>query len=623
MPAVAPAQTVVVEGARSGEGITVTASQESVDLTGFRARAVETADVLEALAGVDVLRLGGTGQGAFVRIRGSSAAQVVVLVDGVRMNPVTGGGADLDAIPLELFERVDVARGAGAIRSGADAVGGVVSFRSAAAKQSAASVSAGSFGSVRASVATVARARGWTFDVGARQERSEESFRHYDALRGESRVQRNVGGTSFGGAAGGRGALAGGEALVRVWGTSARGGAPGLTEWPTVEARHGEEHGTLLLRWSAPSSGLRPATTVEASQRIEELRYRDPDPILGSEPIEARSSGRVSSGSVLTGGLLFRGLALVAGADARHESVSDLSTGEHERIAGGAHAELTTEALEGALEATAGLRLDAVDERRGEEAARSTDVVPLPSAGVIWRIAPWISVRGHGGRVYRIPTFTERWLPDLETVRGNPDLEPEDGWTGDLGVSFHGARRGVAATLDATAFGTTLDDAILFAPVAAYAFGPVNTGPAWIAGGELGVSADIARRVQTRLAWTRTESFRVETGAPLPGRPRDRLAGRIAARLPGSLQPFVEASYASPSYADFFGNLTVPGGTLVGAGLTFAVDRGPVAGLAVTLEGKNLTDSDVRDGRFLPQPGRAAWITLSWRTPPTPKGAPR
>ncbi|MFM8795282.1 MAG: TonB-dependent receptor, partial [Betaproteobacteria bacterium] len=84
------------------------------------------ADALQALAGVQVSRTGGPGQPTSTLIRGASAANTLVLIDGVRMGSASLGQFDFSTIGLAGIERIEVLRGPGASVYGADAVGGVV-----------------------------------------------------------------------------------------------------------------------------------------------------------------------------------------------------------------------------------------------------------------------------------------------------------------------------------------------------------------------------------------------------------------------------------------------------------------------------------------------------------------
>ncbi|HGL6720660.1 TonB-dependent receptor [Burkholderia contaminans] len=81
---------------------------------------------LATLPGVTVSQNGGPGSSASVSIRGSSASQVAVFIDGIRIGSPTTGIAPWADLPTEAFERVEVISGPAAASFGANAMGGVV-----------------------------------------------------------------------------------------------------------------------------------------------------------------------------------------------------------------------------------------------------------------------------------------------------------------------------------------------------------------------------------------------------------------------------------------------------------------------------------------------------------------
>src|SRR3989338_3493475 len=83
-------------------------------------------EVLEETPGITVRQAGGLGQLSTVSIRGSSAEQVAVFLDGVRLNTAAGGAVDFSTLPLNQLEKIEVIRGAGAHRFGSGSVGGVI-----------------------------------------------------------------------------------------------------------------------------------------------------------------------------------------------------------------------------------------------------------------------------------------------------------------------------------------------------------------------------------------------------------------------------------------------------------------------------------------------------------------
>jgi vitamin B12 transporter len=86
----------------------------------------DLADLLRFQAGIDLGRNGGPGQATSLFLRGTESNHTLVLVDGVRINPGTVGGAAIQNIAPELVERIEVVKGARSALFGTDAIGGVI-----------------------------------------------------------------------------------------------------------------------------------------------------------------------------------------------------------------------------------------------------------------------------------------------------------------------------------------------------------------------------------------------------------------------------------------------------------------------------------------------------------------
>jgi len=150
------------------------------------------AEVLDTVTGVVIRRLGGEGKPAIVSIRGSSASQVLVLLDGVRLTPGRLGGYDLSNIDLSAIDHIEVLRGGASALFGSDAFGGVINIvtKKAAGRPTASlSVTAGSFGTYRVSIqASSAGARSESF-TSASAEQSKGDFA-YTTVNG-ARLRRD------------------------------------------------------------------------------------------------------------------------------------------------------------------------------------------------------------------------------------------------------------------------------------------------------------------------------------------------------------------------------------------------------------------------------------------------
>jgi len=109
--------------------------------------ATDLAELLRFEAGLDIGRTGGPGQSTSVFLRGTESNHTLVLVDGVRINPGTIGGAAIQHIAPEVIERVEIVKGTRSSLYGTDAIGGVINVitRRAASSYLDVSVGGGSF----------------------------------------------------------------------------------------------------------------------------------------------------------------------------------------------------------------------------------------------------------------------------------------------------------------------------------------------------------------------------------------------------------------------------------------------------------------------------------------------
>jgi vitamin B12 transporter len=90
--------------------------------------AADLGDALRFVPGVEVTRLGGAGQQTSIFVRGTESNHVLVLVDGLRINPGTTGTAAIQNVAPEFVDRVEVVKGPLSTLYGTDAIGGVINI---------------------------------------------------------------------------------------------------------------------------------------------------------------------------------------------------------------------------------------------------------------------------------------------------------------------------------------------------------------------------------------------------------------------------------------------------------------------------------------------------------------
>ncbi len=125
-------------------------TREDIELS----MAADLAELLRFEAGIDIGRNGGPGQATSLFLNGSESNHTLVLVDGVRVNPGTIGGAAIQHVSPEIIERVEIVKGARSALFGTDAIGGVINIitRDARSSYVDAGISGGSFDSRSAHV---------------------------------------------------------------------------------------------------------------------------------------------------------------------------------------------------------------------------------------------------------------------------------------------------------------------------------------------------------------------------------------------------------------------------------------------------------------------------------------
>jgi len=389
-----------------------------------RSGATDLAEILQQQGGVVVTRAGGPGAPAVASIRGSSANQVLVLVDGVPQNQAVSGSADLSLVRLDNVEKVSVMRGAQSSRYGQQALGGaiVVETRRPLGMGAQAEVGAGSYGG-RLLAGRVGVGRGTAGGMAASLSGAWNDFAGdfpYDIppeRGGGTGVRLNSAARdlSLNGAMSWTGASA--EARMRGEYFDVDRGMPGTVVQPSLTGHQTQQRigvgldGTMKLGLATASASVslqRQDATFADSAPPFSVPYDDhnrADVLLASAGL-ARAVGKWD----LSGGLLFQrmgisGTALDAGApDATYYGGG--------RVA--ARAPLVTGNW--AVDASAALMVDGSSVLGRWYAS--------PQVGAMLR-HDWWSAELRWAQAYNPPTLGDMYFQEGVQVRPNPLLAPE------------------------------------------------------------------------------------------------------------------------------------------------------------------------------------------------------
>jgi vitamin B12 transporter len=415
-----------------------------------RSEAVDVADLLRFHAGLDIGRNGGPGQPASLFLRGTESNHTLVLINGVRMNPGTVGGAAINNLTPELIERIEIVKGPRSTLYGSDAIGGVINIitrRAAAGTQLAASAGGGSF-DTRALSGHIAHRDG---DLRIGLEVSALDTDGY-ATQSASPIESAHDNTSINAYAGTR--------LGAVDAEISRFQAGGTTEYLdfflTPIDQDFENAVTALNLRAEPVAGWN--SHLQLSQAVDEIDQNQSDDYAHTDrkTVDWQNDFQLSEAQLLTAGIMLsrEDTAALSFGTLFDESTDVDAVYAQDAIESGAHRWLV--------------------------AARYTDHETFGS-NTTWdleygyQLSAATRVTAAAGTAFRAPDSTDRF-----GFGGNPDLDPEESRNLELGLQH---RLSEHQTVTLNAFQNDIDDLIEFD------FGTsqmINVGEARIRGLEAG-----------------------------------------------------------------------------------------------------------------------------------------
>ena len=550
-----------------------------------RSNAIDVAELLRYEAGVEVARNGGPGQVTSVFIRGANSTHTLVLIDGVKVNPGTAGGAALQNISPDLVERIEIVKGPRSSLYGSEAIGGVINIitrRGAEGREFGAHVVGGDY-DTRGAGARLSW-QGERFGAGAAATRLRTdgfpTFRDDDQDRGFDNDTVNAWIRA---------------SLGRVELEASHWQAEGNTEYADFfRAPQDQDFRNRLSRLQAAWRGRAWRSTLTLSRFTDDIDQGelafDPDDFVRTERDTVDWQNDLD---------FFPGLELTAGLTLVNEQTSAQVFGAPlESAPGGGGADRDEDAfyLQAGFELGAH-RFIAAGRHTDHEVFGSVDTwnlewgVPL---GMDWSLAAGL------GRGFRAPGTSE-----LYGFGGNPGLQPEYSRSIDLGVKYTPAPM---HELELSLFRTEIDDLVEYFDPDGFA-GPLpgrneNIGDARIRGAELGWRwHGESWRLAAQLLAQRPEDQ--DTGARLLRRAEQSATVQLTRQL-GAHELGLQM-LASGERKDF-GGVTLAGYVL--ASLTAKVALGEHWALRARVE--NLLDQDYQLVDGYNSAGRGIYASLAY-----------
>jgi iron complex outermembrane receptor protein len=608
----------------------------------FSGRVTSVPDLLRETVGVQIQSLG--GEFATVSIRGSTAEQVVVYLDGVPLNRALGGGVNLADLPLAQIESIEIYRGSTPASLPAASIGGAIVIHSRRPTSGPAGSLSGSFGSFGGSEAIVAfsgsRERShysfgldratsngdFTFldDNGTPQEGSDDS-RTRRSNNDFTRLHLSGRG-SF--TLGRRSKLSVTTDLLRR-----EQGVPGLSANQSETARL--DTSRMLARAEVETPGLFGGRLLVRGAldytRFDE-EFDDSAGDLGFA-VPRKTDNRIDSfgqefGVVIVASrhqaVSFNASRRDETADLENRLLTQPDLGEANRITSTFTLEDQIALAGDRLILTPSLRHERWDNRFRPGASTASvppsleesDTETMGRIGMRLALHEGLALKANFARFLRLPDFTELF-GNRGSILGNPALLPERGRIADIGIEAQRDRPGHLvrhARGSLTLFETLADDLILFVPNSQSTVVAVNIGSARVRGAEFSLALAFGDRFSAGLNATHQravdDSGGVFDGNQLPGRPRDELSADAGLDLwHGHL--YYRFTYVGENFVDKSNteSAALPSRYLHDIGYRIDLPHG----LRAVVEVKNLTDDQNVDVARFPLPGRSLRGRLTWQ----------
>lgn len=569
------------------------------------------ADVLSHSPGLSIRASGGGLQPKELNIRGVGTRQVLVTIEGVRLNSVAGGGFDLSLLPEGLPGEIEVWRGAGEVLYGSGAQGGVVSLRLLQniedGKAGEARVGGGSWGAYRGwGWVGATPSPGVRVGAGVGVQGLDGDFLFIDAQGTEHRRRNNDG------RQGSIWAVAdwedAGLRAVHLTSWTARG-APGPSEFPEQfrEARLENGLSVTALRgaWGvlgAPRDGYGVEALGQASARVADQKYQNPTALLGGRGFGSDHRERALEAEL--GVRLWRvfGGDIMAearvGGMVRDEALTrEVGTARKDfgRVVGAGF--VWAQVWWADVSAGVGGRWEGIE---GE-------MVWVTRGAVSWSTLSWLEFKASAGQRFRLPTFDELYLR-TEFVRGSENLRPEGGWQADGGVRVE---PWPWLRLEVAAFRAQHDDLIQFVPASAVYYEARNLSGAQVWGVEVDGFWEVFGGLTLASTYSWTDARQVaEPHAPLPGRAAHVWDGRADWEVLGGLRLTAGGRYVGERFLDALGRKPQQGWWWVYGGALWRADTHWEVGTRI----ENILDiQDAADALQQPLPGISWQAWVLWR----------
>lgn len=379
---------------------------DSIEMRVFGKKSLD--EMLQNMSGIDVRRRGIEGMQSDLYIRGGNFEQVLVLIDGVKMDDLQTGHHNMNAIiPVENIERIEVIKGSASRIYGQNAMNGAINIitKKPDVPQTFLNAKAGSFETYGVGVGNTTLFNDGNVQFSVNKIQSDGYRYNTDFNNWSGFVKTNY--KDY-------------ELLATY--TERDFGANGFYASPLFKDQY-EETATLML-------ALKRKFNLGKFKTVSQAYWRnntDMFVLKRNEPLYYKNEHTNNKYGVSLDANYASKFGITGiGVDANLGKLESTNLGEHERFTGVLYLEQRFQFFDKILDVTPGISVNYYNDF-------GTFLYPGIDVGV--KINQHWKTYANVGSTSRIPTFTNLYYVS-GTEQGNPDLKPEKAITGELGFYY-------------------------------------------------------------------------------------------------------------------------------------------------------------------------------------------
>jgi len=460
-------EKIVVTGSRTEENYSD--SSRSIDIINSKdieeTQATDLSDVLSYTDSIEVSNYGGPGASKTLKMRGSTSSQVMVLIDGRPVNSPRDGQTDLSTIPLDNIDRVEILHGPASSLYGSTAMGGVVQILTKKPPiQGSSTEATSSFGTFRTYQERLSHGQrigdfGYLISGGYQ---SSQGFRENSAFNSKdfnAKMEYDL--------------TANQNISINTGFYNSLVGTPGEITSVDPDDKQRVLKNFIDLDWQM-TIDANTAVSAKVYNNYDRLEFMENEAVsLFDTPFSKFIHTTQTRGVDVQLDKQFNDFYRAIGGINYILNLNDsTSTAKHKYtvFAGYLNNEFN---IRENLKADLGARIDDYS-NFGLQAS--------PSLSVLYKIKEKTKLHGLISRSFRAPTFNDLYWPDEGWAIGNPNLRPEKGTSGEIGIETE-INKNIRTNM--TYFKSFYNDLIQWAPDVAGVWTPTNVSSAIIEGIEL------------------------------------------------------------------------------------------------------------------------------------------